>query len=860
MSDTVSSKYVLIAASLLKSVLHRDLSYRTDSGEIRGLSKIINDYVGRQDFFPEVKSFLSDKEDLFSNPYTSLIKKSSELNIKAEKISSANTDTEVLLKPVSLFVELDKSVPRQDFHYTPNVLNLNNLFPAEAGTQELNVNPENQFREVCTQFEKDLNNIPITSLSAFCETLTEICEKNFSLIASSKDSGMAGVSLFDYSRVVTALTSCYSQTENEKIPFLAVAADLTGIQNFIYSDNQILENSAKGMNKRVRGKSFFLSLITDSLADRIIEETGLSRANLIMNGGGHFIILAPNNKKNKEYLSKLEKNVQKWFYNNLKGELNVVFSVSEIGEDLYTSFPKWYNSVTASLVKAKRQKGVRNLSEMFGYDLDSPDFRDFSAYLDETEQMQYESLNEGYEKNIYKLSKFFQAIGKKLPGTRYFVRISADEADATEIIKLARGEMFRIDPAGYVWYFADLEGDIKKLFEKMDSFAVKGVKIIKINDTDFLSGSEFVSRLLSRKPVPDISFGYKFIGNTAPKKPGGEVMEFEELARSFRFLKKKTAETGDMNPAVWKMEKSAYPLLGYVRMDIDNLGSIFSTGLDREDASENVKTLSRVVNLSREFNNFFNGYLNRIAERWDMYITYSGGDDLSAVGSWINCINFALDVKKELSKFTCGNENITISGGIYLAKPNFPAGKASEKAGEAEDSAKKRYKEKNCISVFGRTFRWDKFEKFYDYALELDSIINHNEKDFGVSYISGLTNPEYSLYFDVDSKNEIKPGLLHFILTMTHDMFEESASEQTDVKTIRINKFNILYKLKYHLARSPRNLTAEKLRNPGSEGRKKTELLSKIINDTEMLEYLDNFIIPAAYNIYKFRSFKKTQE
>lgn len=860
MSDTLNSKFVLIAASLLKTIIHRDISYRTDSGAIKGLAGIINDYIDSHEFFTEVKKVLKEENDALTNPYTNLIKKSSELNEKAEKINSVNTGAELLLKPVSLFVELDKPAPGQEYYYKPGVLSLNNIFPSEAGSPEFNDRSENQFREVCTQFEKDLNNIPLTSLAAFCETLTEVYEKNFSFVASSGDTGMTGVSLYDYARVVTALTCCYSEAEYSDKPFLAVTADLTGIQNFIYSDNPVIENSARGMNKRVRGKSFFLSLITDSLADRILEDTGLSKANLIMNGGGHFIILAPNNESNKQYLLNLEKNVQKWFYNNLKGELNVVFSVTEIGEDLYTSFPEWYNSVSASLVKAKRQKGLRNLTDIFGYDLDSPDFREFSAYLDETEKMQYESLNEGYEKNTFRLSKFFQAIGKKLPNTCYFVRISADDAVAAEIVKLARGEMFRVHPCGYVWYFAESGNEIKKLFEKMSMPACKGVKVVKINDTDFLSETESVAGVLSKKPVPDVAFGYKFIGNTAPKKSGGEVMEFEELARSFRFLKKKTAETGDANPAVWKMEKSAYPLLGYVRMDIDNLGSIFSIGLEREDAEENVKTLSRVVNLSREFNNFFNGYLNRIAERWDMYITYSGGDDLSAVGSWINCINFALDVRNELSKFTCGNKNITISGGIYLTKPNYPAGKASEKAGEAEDSAKKRFRDKNCISVFNRTFRWEQFEKYYDYALELDSVINHNEKDFAVAGISGAGKSDYSLYFDVDPKNEIKTGLLHFILTITRDMFEDSENENSEVKTIRINKFNILYKLKYHLARSPRNLTADKIMNPGSEGRKKTELLSRIINDTEMLEYLDNFIIPAAYNIYKYRSFKKTQE
>ncbi len=611
----------------------------------------------------------------------------------------------------------------------------------------------------------------------------------------------------------------------------------------------------------MRGKSFFLSLVTDSLADRITEDCGISGANILLNGGGHFIMLVPNNSANSDYLKNFEKKIQKWFYINLKGELNVVFSVTPIGENLFKSFPAWYNNVTSELVKSKRQKGVNNLTEIFGYDLDSPDFKEFEFYLNEEEQKEFKSLGPLYEKNLYKLAKFFQAIGKNLPNAEYFLRISGTDEMLAELGKIYRGEVFRIHPAGYSWYFAEDENELFKAIEKIKVLNPSGIKIIRINDAAFIP--DFTSEKLSPAALTgeklSLSLGFRFTGNYAPKKSSGEVMEFEEMAKSFRFYKKPAESTGNADSAIWKMEKSAYPLLGFVRMDIDNLGSVFSIGLEREEQNENIKTLTRVVNLSRDFNNFFGGYLNKIAERWDMYITYSGGDDLCAVGSWVNCINFAADVRSELREFTCHNPNITISGGIFLCKPNFPAGKASEKAGEAEDMAKKRYRTKDCISVFNRTFRWDKFEKFYDYALELDTIINFNETAYDIMSVSGIPALDYNKYFRIDEKSEIKTSLLHFILTLTNDMFTDIKGDEGG-KMIKVEKFNILYKLKYHLARSPRNITAERIKNPGTEGRKKVELLSKILNDAEMIDYLDNFIIPAAYNIYKYRSFKKNQE
>jgi CRISPR-associated protein Csm1 len=99
-----------------------------------------------------------------------------------------------------------------------------------------------------------------------------------------------------------------------------------------------------------------------------------------------------------------------------------------------------------------------------------------------------------------------------------------------------------------------------------------------------------------------------------------------------------------------------YPALSVLRMDVDNLGSIFSFGLERENESDSIKSLSRTVNLSRALNLFFTGHINLIAEKTGIYITYSGGDDLFVVGSWINTINFAFELKKRFTAFACGNQ------------------------------------------------------------------------------------------------------------------------------------------------------------------------------------------------------------
>ena len=72
-----------------------------------------------------------------------------------------------------------------------------------------------------------------------------------------------------------------------------------------------------------------------------------------------------------------------------------------------------------------------------------------------------------------------------------------------------------------------------------------------------------------------------------------------------------------------------------VRLDVDALGAVFASGLGEQ------RSLSRTATLSRELETFFSGYVNTLAKDHSMYITYAGGDDLFAVGSWINALEFS---------------------------------------------------------------------------------------------------------------------------------------------------------------------------------------------------------------------------
>jgi CRISPR-associated protein Csm1 len=143
--------------------------------------------------------------------------------------------------------------------------------------------------------------------------------------------------------------------------------------------------------------------------------------------------------------------------------------------------------------------------------------------------------------------------------------------------------------------------------------------------------------------------------------------------------------------------------------------------------------------LSREFELFFGGYFNQLAEAHHMYVTYSGGDDAFVIGSWWNALRFAHALKGEFDRFTGGNENLKFSAGLFICNPHYPIPRLAKDAEILEGKAKgylpfdetgkkelkekaKNYKidfrdlkkleaKKNAFHIFNHTLSWEAFEE-----------------------------------------------------------------------------------------------------------------------------------------------------
>jgi len=99
--------------------------------------------------------------------------------------------------------------------------------------------------------------------------------------------GEKGVSLYEEFKALTAMVYASRCAQTPSSEFLLVGGDIPGIQGFVYTI------TSRGAAKALRGRSFFLQLLSDALVRSLICHLSLSWANVIYDAGGNFMVLAP---------------------------------------------------------------------------------------------------------------------------------------------------------------------------------------------------------------------------------------------------------------------------------------------------------------------------------------------------------------------------------------------------------------------------------------------------------------------------------------------------------------------------------------------------------------------------------------
>ncbi|MBF0214036.1 MAG: type III-A CRISPR-associated protein Cas10/Csm1 [Magnetococcales bacterium] len=140
----------------------------------------------------------------------------------------------------------------------------------------------------------------------------------------------ADVSLYDHSKAVAALAvalwryheargtvnevfcaSAWQTWDNhDEQEFLLIQGDFFGIQEFIFSGEG---EEAKGAAKLLRGRSFYVSLLTELAALKVLEAFSLPSVCQMTNAAGKFLIVAPNLEDAERRLDAVRLELDRWF-------------------------------------------------------------------------------------------------------------------------------------------------------------------------------------------------------------------------------------------------------------------------------------------------------------------------------------------------------------------------------------------------------------------------------------------------------------------------------------------------------------------------------------------------------------------
>ena len=533
-----------------------------------------------------------------------------------------------------------------------------------------NENLSEKYSALLAVFKNYLQQFPPDKLSP--NDFAQILETIWSYVpAGTAENELADISLYDHAKLTAAYAVClhkvlklrgeisdFEELRDKEI-FLLVSGDISGIQQFIYTI------PSKGALKSLRGRSFYLEILLEHIADELLTAAGVSRNCLLYTGGGHFYLLLPNTSEIQTLLKNFSYTVNDWF-------------LKHFGSRLYLAIA-WTPSTALEFI-GKTETGT------------GAPFRRVSEALSKNKLQRYN------ETQLREMFNPQSSINKTLDGAREcgICRNSASE----------------------LCYYNDEDETLA--CEACRNLYLMGQKML--NGEGFIVAKKFFEDNIDALPLPNDCYLYPLIEGA--KKPVAKIVRTyikkrgdikigtigiwladyvtrnERGVLSFEELAMLSGGSTD---------SESIKRIGVLRADVDNLGAAFMAGFPAK-----YSTLTRTATLSRQLAYFFKHIMificeGKVTEKFQLFpvnkknlrnvhVVYSGGDDVFLVGAWDDLIELAVDIRKNFEQFT--NGKLTFSAGIGFFQPKFPVAELARKTGILEDAAKDN-PGKNSIALFG---------------------------------------------------------------------------------------------------------------------------------------------------------------
>jgi len=479
--------------------------------------------------------------------------------------------------------------------------------------------------------------MPVTSLYHHLKSTAAIAWCSYKYITEEKSRGGTNWFSEDVGKLI------YNEKEER---FLLIAGDLSGIQNFIYTI------TSKEALKTVRGRSFYLELLMETAAQKIIEKLDLCYSCIIYNSGGSFYILAPNTKNVIKELEKQRIDINNYLYKKFGLTLYLVLS---------------YKPLSASDLK-KEDGNLRYAWGQLKEELGKEKGRKWSYLFSDTSKFKELFEPEKVEKECIVCGQPVKGnIEDKCNVCIQMINIGEKLAVSEEIGK----RLYLISDKK--------QSDIEIFNEYYYAFNEPARKsdIIKIYLLENLW---------------DIS-----LENNVRNFPTGTYIYQKELEKIAK-------------------DATGFEKLGILRMDIDHLGSVFSRGLKGGATFARLNDLSERINLYFKYyipqilkENVSSPLTNNEKRQHNkVNLIYSGGDDLFLLGTWDSVLDMSWLIYSDFKKYVGYNKDLSLSAGYVIADYRTAFYRLADIAAREEKKAKDNGR--NSISIFGKPLKWEKIK------------------------------------------------------------------------------------------------------------------------------------------------------
>lgn len=628
--------------------------------------------------------------------------------------------------PVELYIKQDKE---QTHHQTARLesifsqvsLDLKNkpaidyVYPLESLNPELSVvprfdleqtkkNSEKEYSKLWELFLKDWKQLGFTNNENIFQSILSILEKYTSTMPASAFKTAPRVSLFDHLKITAAFADAlflfhtsnanYTDVLDAKeiyktTPrFRLIQGDFSGIQSFIFSR---MGTSNKFAAKILRGKSFFVSLYSELIANLICEKFGISPAAIVLNAGGKFTILAPNFNDSEERIQKIIEQTNAHFKKLTFGQTRInIASVPACDDDF-----KMGDSISTKLKNLALELEKVKLRPI----INTPVFKDYINTVSNKDGLCdicgiHPKTVKIHEEMTCEYCEKFSKLGQQLLVSE-FIHIQKKGAD---------------HPIWGQWHIEFLSKDSSQV---IDARKTELLFLLKEDALDAaLTNLKFFPAIrryagyvpeLTQKLLEKQENKIRYASISTEKfDPDKELSDKEAIPKTFYHLAcdAQIEEAGEFRGKSY---------LGVMKADVDNLGQIFIRGFNDSENKKSKTSLSLIASLSRSLDYFFTAWLihHIKTNNYNIYTVFCGGDDLFLIGAYTDIIKLSGEINAHLNEYTGHHPDFHLSMGVILTKPMIPVYQMAEEAEEELKKAKNIDADKHAFSMFGHPLKWN---------------------------------------------------------------------------------------------------------------------------------------------------------